>query len=192
MPARTASANALAALLTAASTGDELAFADLYDEVGPRVYAMVLRVLRDVHQSEEVTQEVFLEIWQTSHRFDPARGSAFSWLMTMAHRRAIDRVRRSEASRRRDAADAARSRSTAYDQTAVEAHASLDAQTVRAALATLSPGQREALELSYFGGFTHTEISRMLQLPLGTAKSRIRDGLTRLRLVMAPGTTEPV
>ncbi len=191
MPARTSDADALASLLAASRHGDELAFAQLYDDVAARIHGMVLRVLHDVHQSEEVTQEIFLEIWQTSHRFDPTRGSALSWLMTMAHRRAIDRVRGSEASRRRDTADAARSRRTPFDETAAQAHASLDAQAVRAALATLSPGQREALELSYFGGFTHAEISRMLQLPLGTAKSRIRDGLIRLRDLMVTGLAEP-
>lgn len=167
--------------LVAAGRGDEAAFTDLYKSVAPRVYGLVLRIIRDVHQSEEVTQEVFLLLWQTSNRFDPARGSALAWVMTMAHRRAVDRVRSTESWRRRDAVDAERGLKAPFDQTAETAHATLEADLVRVALATLSPPQRQALELAYFGGHSHTEVSRLLEIPLGTAKTRIRDGLTRLR-----------
>ncbi|MGZ4518272.1 MAG: ECF RNA polymerase sigma factor SigK [Mycobacteriaceae bacterium] len=177
--------------LVASSAGDAKAFADLYDRVAPRLYGLVLRVLRNPHYSEEVTQDVLLEIWQTSHLFDPERGSALGWLFTVAHRRAVDRVRQHEASQRRDAAVLAHSHDCAFDETATGAHASLAAAEVRAALATLSPLQREALELAYFGGFTHTEVSRLLHLPLGTAKTRIRDGLIMLRKTMASATAEP-
>jgi RNA polymerase sigma-70 factor (ECF subfamily) len=180
----------LQALLVAASRGDESAFADLYDSVAPRVYGLVLRILRDEHQSQEVTQEVFLQLWETSHRFDPARGSALSWVMTMAHRRAVDRVRSSEAERRRDIADTVRSVTTPFDQTAEAAHASLEATRVRDALARLSPTRRQALELAYLGGHTHLEVSRLMGIPLGTAKSRIRDGLIQLRDSLAPVTAE--
>ncbi|MEP6815117.1 MAG: ECF RNA polymerase sigma factor SigK [Marmoricola sp.] len=176
--------------LRAASRGDESAFADLYESVAPRVYGLVLRILRDVHQSEEVTQEVFLQLWETSNRFDPTRGSALSWIMTIAHRRAVDRVRATEAGRRRDTSEADRTLKTPFDQTAETAHASLEATMVRVALATLSPTQRQALELAYFGGHTRTEVSRLLQIPLGTAKTRIRDGLIRLRDCLAPAATE--
>ena len=174
----------LAAQLVASSRGDESAFAMLYEVVAPRVYGLVLRVLTDQHLSQEVTQEVFLQLWETSGRFDPDRGSARSWIMTLAHRRAVDCVRSSEARRRRDTVDADRSRSAPFDQTAEAAHASLEAQALRAALATLSDTQRQALELAYFGGHTHTEVARLLQLPLGTAKTRIRDGLIQLRDIM--------
>ena len=177
--------------LLAASRGDEAAFAALYDSVAPRVYGLVLRIVRDVHQSAEVTQEVFLQVWETSNRFDPPRGSALSWVMTMAHRRAVDRVRSSEAQRRRDLSDAVRSVRRPCDETAEAAHASLDAIRVRGALATLTPTQRQALELAYFGGHTHLEVSRLLQIPLGTAKTRIRDGLIRLRDTLAPAACEP-
>jgi RNA polymerase sigma-70 factor (ECF subfamily) len=172
--------------LGAAGRGDESAFAALYDTVAARVYGLVRRILRDVHQSEEVTQEVFLQIWETSNRFDPARGSALSWIMTIAHRRAVDRVRSSEAQRRRDVTDAERSIRTPFDQTAEAAHASIDATDVRGALATLSPTQRQALELAYLGGHTHVEVAALLQIPVGTAKSRIRDGLIQLRDHLAP------
>ena len=185
----------LGALLRAAGRGDESAFAALYDCAAPRVYGLVLRTLRDVHQSEEVTQEVFLTLWETSRSFDHARGSALSWIMTMAHRRAVDRVRSSEAQRRRDVGDAERSRRDPFDQTAETAHAALEATEARSALAsalaTLSPTQRQALELAYFGGHTHLEVSKLLQIPLGTAKTRIRDGLIRLRDSLATVTLEP-
>jgi RNA polymerase sigma-70 factor (ECF subfamily) len=173
-----------------ASRGDESAFAALYDSVAPRVYGLVHRILRDVHQSEEVTQEVFLQLWTTSNRFDPTRGSALSWVMTIAHRRAVDRVRSSEAQRRRDLTDAERSIRTPFDQTAEAAHTSFEATGVRGALATLSPTQRGALELAYLGGHTHLEVSQLLQIPLGTAKSRIRDGLIQLRDHLALVTPE--
>ena len=166
---------------------DASAFADLYDSVAPRIYGLLFRILRDVPQSEEVTQEVFLEIWQTSNRFDPNRGSARSWVMTMAHRRAVDRVRSTEAWRRRDAADAAdRSRTAPFDHTAETAQTALDARAVQVALAVLSSAQRQALELAYFGGHTHSEVSRLLHIPLGTAKTRIRAGLIRLRDMPPP------
>jgi len=181
----------LAGQLVASSRGDESAFAELYDLVAPRVYGLVLRVLNDPHLSQEVTQEIFLQLWETSGRFDPDRGSARSWILTMAHRRAVDCVRSSEARRRRDHMDAERSRMAPFDQTAEEAHASLDAQTLRAALATLSHTQQQALELAYFGGHTHTEVSRLLQLPLGTAKTRIRDGLIQLRDIMPSVAATP-
>ena len=108
----------LDALLTAASTGDQASFTALYDALGARVHGLAARVLRDPHQAEEVTQEVFLQVWQTADRFDPARGSARSWVLTLAHRRAVDRVRSSEAMRLRDAKDVWLNTDTPWDQTA--------------------------------------------------------------------------
>lgn len=185
-------ADPIEGLLAASSRGDEQAFASVYAAVAPRIYGVVLRILRDAHQSEEVTQEVFMELWHTSSRFDPEIGSARAWVMTTAHRKAVDRVRSSQAARRRDTADAERSRATPFDQTADAAHASVEAQSVRTALATLTDAQRQALELAYFGGHTHNEVSRLLQIPLGTAKTRIRDGLIRLRDILSPLAPEPV
>ncbi len=185
-------ADSLESQLVAAGRGDMQAFAALYDAVAPRAYGLVLRILRDAHQSEEVTQEVFLQIWQTSARFDPRRGSALAWMMTVAHRRAVDRVRSAEAVRRRDSTYVERNAETSYDETAATVHASLEAATVREALATLTTVQREAIELSYFGGHTHREVSELTRVPVGTAKTRIRDGLLRLRDVLAPGALELV
>ncbi len=174
----------LADLLRRSARGDEAAFAALYDATSRRLFGLVLRVVRDHAMSEEVTQEVYLDVWRQSARFDAQRGSALSWLMTIAHRTAVDRVRSSEASRRRDDAHAAASHDVEFDATAEIAQATLEAQRVRRALATLTDAQRSAVELAYLGGYTHTEVARLLDLPLGTAKTRIRDGLIRLRDTM--------
>ena len=179
--ARAAVAADLAHLLRRSARGDEEAFAEIYDATSRRVFGLVLRIVRDHAMSEEVTQEVYLDVWRQSARFDPARGSALSWLMTIAHRTAVDRVRASEASRRRDDAHATTHQDVDYDATAEAAQASLEAQRVRRALTTLTDTQRSAVELAYLGGYTHTEVARLLDLPLGTAKTRIRDGLIRLR-----------
>ncbi|HWO52164.1 MAG TPA: ECF RNA polymerase sigma factor SigK [Ornithinibacter sp.] len=171
----------LADLLRRSALGDETAFAALYDATSRRLFGLVLRVVRDHAMSEEVTQEAYLDVWRHCTRFDPERGSAISWLMTIAHRTAVDRVRASEASRRRDDAHAATHRDVEFDTTAERGQASLEAQRVRRALTTLTDAQRSAVELAYLGGYTHAEVARLLDLPLGTAKTRIRDGLIRLR-----------
>jgi RNA polymerase sigma-70 factor (ECF subfamily) len=171
----------LADLLRRSARGDEAAFAALYDATSRRLYGLVLRIVRDHAMSEEVTQEVYLDVWRHCARFDPERGSAMAWLMTIAHRTAVDRVRASEASRRRDDAHAAAHQDIEFDTTAESAQASLEAQRVRRALTTLTDAQRSAVELAYLGGYTHTEVASLLGLPLGTAKTRIRDGLIRLR-----------
>lgn len=171
----------LSELLKASARGDETAFAELYDATSARVFGLVLRVVRDRAQAEEVTQEAYLEIWRTAARFDPDRGGPVGWIMTIGHRKAVDRVRSAEASTRRDTAYEAREQATPYDNTSEEAHRNLDAQRVRKALASLTQVQRGALELAYFGGYTHKEVAHLLDLPLGTAKTRIRDGLIRLR-----------
>jgi len=177
----------LAELLKLSGRGDQSAFARLYDATSSRAHGLALRVVRDPAQAEEVTQEAFLEIWRFSGRFDPARGSALSWLLTIVHRKAVDRVRSAEASTRRDLTYHRQNEPVAHDATAEAAHASLEAHRVRGALGTLTEVQREALELAYFGGYTHTEVATMLDLPVGTAKTRIRDGLIRLRDAMGVG-----
>ncbi|MCW2785477.1 MAG: polymerase, sigma subunit, family [Marmoricola sp.] len=178
---------ALAGLLRRSARGDEQAFAELYDATSARVHGLVLRVVRDPAQSEEVTQEVFLQIWRTAARFDESKGSALAWMMTLAHRRAVDRVRAAEAVNRQDTTYHQSTHVVSHDSTAEAAEHSMEARRVRAALAELTPVQREALELAYFGGYTHTEVATMLDLPVGTAKTRIRDGLIRLRDAMGVG-----
>ena len=177
----------LAGLLVRAARGDESAFAQLYDATAARAYGLALRVVRDPAQAEEITQESYLDIWRQASRYDAGRGSALSWMLTIVHRRAVDRVRAAEAETRRETAYEERNRPVSHDTTAEAAHASLDAHRVRTALAGLTPIQREAVELAYLGGYTHTEVASMLDLPVGTAKTRIRDGLIRLRDVMDVG-----
>jgi RNA polymerase sigma-70 factor (ECF subfamily) len=178
----------LAELLKLSARGDQAAFARLYDAVSARVFGLALRVVRDPAQSEEVTQEALLEIWRTASRFDPDRGSPMAWMLTIVHRKAVDRVRSAEAATRRDTTYHQHNQAVDHDATADAAHASLEAKRVRTALGSLTEVQREALELAYFGGYTHTEVATMLDLPVGTAKTRIRDGLIRLRDTMGVGT----
>ncbi|MBF4161152.1 ECF RNA polymerase sigma factor SigK [Nocardioides acrostichi] len=178
----------LAALLRSAARGDQQAFAELYDATSSRVYGLALRIVRDSAQAEEVAQEAFLEVWRTAARFDERQGSPISWLLTLTHRRAVDRVRSAEASSRRDTTYHHRNQATPHDATAEAAHASLEARRVRSALDSLTAVQREAVELAYFGGYTHTEVAGLLELPVGTAKTRIRDGLIRLRDTLGVGS----
>jgi RNA polymerase sigma-70 factor (ECF subfamily) len=145
------------------------------------VFGLIRRLLVDPAQAEEVTQEVYLEIWQTASRYRPERGSAVAWMLTMAHRRAVDRIRASQASRDRDARVGIREYDREYDAVAEHAELSLEGQRVRRALAGLTELQRQAVELAYFGGLSHSEIAARLHVPLGTVKTRIRDGMIRLR-----------
>jgi RNA polymerase sigma-70 factor (ECF subfamily) len=177
----------LAELLQRAARGDRAAFAELYDATAARVHGLAVRVVRDPAQAEEVTQEAFLEIWRTASRYDAARGSAVSWLLTIAHRKAVDRVRSAEAASRRESTYHLQNQTVDVDSTAEAATASLEARRVRTALGALTEIQREAIELAYFGGYTHTEVATLLDLPVGTAKTRIRDGLIRLRDTIGVG-----
>jgi len=186
-PSRDAAAR-LADLLKRASRGDEAAFAEFYDATSARAYGLALRVVRNPAHAEEVTQEAYIDAWRSSTRFDSARGSAAGWLLTIVHRKAVDRVRSVEAATIRDETWQRETRPIDHDQTSDAAHSSLEAARVRGAVATLTDVQREAVELTYFGGYTHTEVATMLDVPLGTAKTRIRDGLIRLRDLMGVGS----
>src|SRR3954468_8671871 len=177
----------LSDLLRRAGRADEAAFAVLYDATSARVFGLALRVVRDPAQAEEVTQEAFLEIWRTAGRYDPDKGSPFAWILTITHRKAVDRVRSAEAATRRDTTYHQGNQPIDHDTTAEAVQISLEAHRVRGALQTLTEVQREAIGLAYFGGYTHTEVATMLELPVGTAKTRIRDGLIRLRDTLGVG-----
>lgn len=171
----------LAQLLRSCAKGDEEAFARLYDAVSGRLYGLVLRVVRDPAQAEEVSQEAFIHIWQQSARYDPQKGSPLAWMLTIAHRKAVDRVRSAQSASDRENRFGSSNQDRSFDQTAEKVESRLEAQRVRKALASLTEAQRGAIELAYLGGYTHTEVAVLLDVPLGTAKTRIRDGLIRLR-----------
>ena len=168
-------------LLERAAHGDQRAFAALYDQISPRVFGLIRRILRDQDQSEEVTQEVFLEIWQTAPRFDPNKGGASTWILTMAHRRAVDRVRSSQSSRDRDTRIGIRDYSPAYDNVAETIEVRIEHERVEKAMTRLTELQRQAVSLAYYGGYSHSEVAEMLSVPIGTVKTRLRDGMIRLR-----------
>ncbi len=167
-------------LIASAARGDQDAFAELYDLFGGLLFGIVARVVRNPAQSEEVTQEVFLEIWRLAPRYDPAKGSVKSWMASIAHRRAVDRVRSEQAARDREdrehvlAVDPADPIVEALDDR-------LQNERIRNAMEALTETQRSAIELAYFGGHTYREVAVLLDIAEGTAKTRIRDGLIRLR-----------
>jgi len=172
------------AKLVACSQGDKEAFAQLHDHFRGTTYGVIKKVLRDPAQSEEVTQEVMAEVWRLADRFDPERGSAQTWILTVAKRRAIDRVRSVQASRDRTARIGRREYVRPFDDVSESVLTRIECDQVRAALTQLTGLQRQAVELAFHGGYTYREVAELLGKPLGTVKTRVRDGLIRLRVVM--------
>jgi RNA polymerase sigma-70 factor (ECF subfamily) len=168
-------------LLQRAARGDTAAFEAVYDQMANVVYGVICRVLRDPAQSEEVAQEVLVEVWRTATRFDPDKGGAATWILTMAHRRAIDRVRSAQAAHDREERVAHRDHVPAFDEVAEQVETRLEHEQVRRCLAGLTELQRESVTLAYYGGYTYREVGELLEVPLGTIKTRLRDGLIRLR-----------
>jgi RNA polymerase sigma-70 factor (ECF subfamily) len=175
----------LSALLGQAARGDTGAFEAVCRHIAPPVFGMVRSVVRDLSQSEEVAQEVLVEVWQSASRFDRERGSAMAWVMTIAHRRAVDRVRAEHRLAERELRAA--SFAVAYDDVVEEAEASLDQERVRRCLRSLTELQREAVTLAYYGGHTHRQVAELLGVAIGTVSTRMRDGLIRLRDCMGVG-----
>jgi RNA polymerase sigma-70 factor (ECF subfamily) len=168
-------------LLSAVARGDDASFARLYNLLAPRVFGLARRVLRDPAQAEEMAQEVLVEVWRTATRFDPERGSGVSWVLTIAHRRTVDRVRSEQASADRLQKVGAASAEIPFDEVADQVGTRLERQQVRRCLEGLTELQREAITLAYYGGHTYREVSTLLDAALPTIKTRMRDGLIRLR-----------
>ncbi len=174
-----------ASLLTRAGHGDHAAFGELYDRMLPRVLGLATRILRDSGQAEEVSQEIFLEVWQQAGRFDPAKGGAVAWVLRKTHGRAVDRVRSSSARTARDLKMGIRDLVEPSEDIAEVVELRIDSERVGQALSRLPDAQREAVALAHLSGYSHSEVSRILSIPVGTVKTRIRAGIGRLREELA-------
>ncbi|MEZ2389002.1 ECF RNA polymerase sigma factor SigK [bacterium RCC_150] len=177
----------LAALLRQVADGDRAAFSEFYQLTARRVFGMAKRVLVDAGLSEDATQDVFIQVWQKAATFDPAAGSPLAWLMTIAHRRAIDRVRSAQSATEREARYGAASQNPDHDVVEEEAGSRLEAEAVSRCLGTLTETQLESVRLAYYGGLTYREVAERLGAAIPTIKSRIRDGLIRLKACLEVG-----
>lgn len=178
---RAARAARLSGLMHRVGAGEAEAFDELYDAVAPLVYGTTIKVLRDPDHASEVTQEVLVEIWKSASRFDPVGGSVTAWVATIAHRRAVDRVRSVQSQRERDERASTQDYTPPQDSVAEEAERNLERRQVLDCLGTLSELQRTAVYSAYYDGFTYREVAERAGAALPTVKSRIRDGLKRLR-----------
>ncbi|MCQ4210654.1 MULTISPECIES: ECF RNA polymerase sigma factor SigK [Streptomyces] len=174
-------------LMADVAKGDKEAFASVYDAVAGSVLGVVRGVLRDRAQSEEVAQEVLVEVWGNAARYRTDRGTAINWVLTLAHRRAIDRVRSVEAAAARDHRAALLARTPEFDEVTEEVETRLEREQLRRCLRTLTELQRQSVSLAYYRGLTYSEVAELLSVPLGTIKTRLRDGLIRLRDCLGVG-----
>lgn len=172
-------------LLRRTALGHSDAFEGLYRMFASRVYGIALRVVRNPDHAEEVAQEVFLEVWRRAARFDPARGSASSWLLALAHARAVDRVRSVQASADREVRAGLANTERDIDSVTDTVEHRLERAAVRRCLDTLTELQRQSVTLAYYSGYTYPQVATLLQAPLPTVKTRMRDGLIRLRDCLA-------
>lgn len=171
----------LDALLRQVARRDAEAFAAFYDQTRSRVYGLVARVLRDPGYSEETTQDVYLQVWRNASNYDPQAGSPLAWLLTLAHRRAVDRVRSEQAATTRESRYGASSVETPTDHVADEVILDDERRRVAECLQSLTDTQRQCIELAYYGGLTYSQVSERLSANLATVKSRMRDGIRGLR-----------
>jgi RNA polymerase sigma-70 factor (ECF subfamily) len=170
-----------AVLMSAVAAGDQAAFSELYDRMHPRVLGLAMRILRDLGHAEEVAQEVFLEVWQFATLFDGTKGSATGWVLRKTHSRSVDRVRSAQSRKVREARIGMRDYFEPSDDVAELVTLRIDSERVELALGTLPEPQRRAVELAHLAGYSHSEVSEILQVPIGTVKTRIRAGIGRLR-----------
>jgi RNA polymerase sigma-70 factor (ECF subfamily) len=176
------------ALLSLVASSDDLALSELYDRFGRVAYGLALRILRDEALAQDAVQEAFLAVWRSADRFLAERAKASTWILTLVHRRSVDLVRRED--RRRGEPLERAAEPAAPSTTEDEATLGFERRIVQEALAQLTPEQREALELGYYGGLTQTELAERLGQPLGTIKSRMFTGLSRLRDLLAEAGLE--
>jgi RNA polymerase sigma-70 factor (ECF subfamily) len=183
MPAITVTtvAEVEAGLLVSVADGDQAAFSELYDRMQPRVLGLAIRILRDAGHAEEVTQEVFLDVWQGARTYDPAKGSAAGWILRKTHSRSVDRVRSAQARKVREARIGLRDLLEPADDISETISLRIDSKRIERALGALPEAQRQAIALAHLGGYSHSEVSEILQIPVGTVKTRIRAGIGRLR-----------
>lgn len=174
----------LESLMLLTQQGDAAAFARLYDHIAPTVLGLSLQILHDQAQAEEVTQEVFIEVWQHAADFDPAKGSAKAWILRRARLRAIDRVRSAIATLKRDDREALLVASIKKESVEDEALRNVQRHAVRTALEIIGEPHKTAILLAYFGDMTHAELAEATGVPLGTAKTRVRDGLRKLEKIL--------
>jgi RNA polymerase sigma-70 factor (ECF subfamily) len=183
------------ALVALVARGDDTALAELYDRVGRMAYGLAFRVLRDERLAEDAVQEAFLVVWRTAAGFSAERAKATTWILTLVHRRAVDLVRREERRRTEPLGEAEGVADEAGSPSAEDAAwLHFERERVQQALSLLPDTQREAIELAYYGGFTQSELAERLGQPLGTIKSRMFAGLSRLRELLdesAEGTWKP-
>lgn len=180
----------LAELLHRTGEGDRNAFTEFYQLTAGRVYSLARRVIVDAEITHDATQEIFLIVWQDAHKYNPTMGNPMAWLMTITHRRAVDKVRSEQARTDRDARWGIASHNPGYDVVAETVTTRIEAQSVTTCLRSLSPAQQEAISLAYYNGLTYREVAERLSAPLPTIKTRIRDGLKHLRTCLEEGTTE--
>lgn len=171
----------LAELIRLTATGDQRAFARLYQLTAKRVYGMARRVLVDPDLAQDTTQETYLQAWQAAAKFDPEAGSPLAWLMTIAHRRAVDKVRSTQSATDRESRYGAVSQVIDHDEVVERVSSRLEAEAVVRCLGTLTETQQESVRLAYYGGLTYREVAERLGTAVPTIKSRIRDGLLRLK-----------
>jgi RNA polymerase sigma factor (sigma-70 family) len=176
------------ALLSLVASSDDQALEELYDRFSRVAYSLALRILRDEALAQDAVQEAFLAVWRSADRFLAERAKASTWILTLVHRRSVDLVRRED--RRRGEPLESTAEPTAPVTTEEEATLGFERRIVQEALAQLSPEQREALELGYYGGLTQSELAERLGQPLGTIKSRMFAGLSRLRDLLAEAGLE--
>lgn len=179
----------LAHLLLQTGHGDEASFTELYRSTSARVFGLVRRIVVDPAISEEVTQEVFLQVWNKAAEFSPHLGSPMAWLMTLAHRRAVDRIRSEQAHRDRLNRWSETEVGTPFDEVTESVMARDESLAVRVAFGALTDKQRQAIEMAYYRGLTYAQVAEVLEAPLGTVKARIRDGLGRLRSALDPDSS---